>query len=991
MAEVNQRVRDLLQGGAEPVVSPTLEKPPEENFFTPVGRTFEAAGAAVTDLFDAPFGQSEEERQELIDLGLLGTPEQQQESVVFSFNDALISSTVAGVDIAFRTVAAPFVGGLAAVEQAGRELGLTTVQNKAVTGLLESMGLQLMSVGGKFGARPPRAKGRRGRKRIEPTIADKTRAKAGTSKEGEFVVNVQREGLNVNITQRGGKPFATLVEAETFARVIEKEASPDQVVSIAIKQRIGEGLETVPEAQREAVRTRLGQSFDEAQAKLKEELKVGETGLPTRIEEPLSRKVVETAEAALVEGRVKLNKDQPISDQIIQMMMEGRLIADDITKVLKENNISVEEFAGLFGVKRTDAGRTLQAFSALNQRLKKLGILDDELAEMRRLAGFDAFSRMGNTYRRASNIYRALLVSALATATRNAITQGGRVSLAVIERTLEKATERIFLPANARSGEPIQAFGESMRLFRRAKTQREVEFILKAFPRQVSDLFLSFSSDIAILPEVVKGRALSKGEKVLRGAEKAVMLVNVFNRFQEFAFRKAILASVLDRRLRARGTSLTEVIEKNLPENILYEDIRIAIAESFDMTFAKKFSPTAKGFDGLAGKFVALMTNLPGAVFAVPFPRFMMQSLQFQFEFSPLGFANTLRLLSPSRRAAISRGDVKAFNKALIGTTMYLMAWQLRNSEFAGERWHEMKIPDETAKKLGVDIPEGGSAVVSLLSFAPFVTPLFVADIVKRLRDGTLNRLEPRDIAIAVLGMGGRAGTGIATIDSIIDMFTGISDAKDIQLLQKVLGRIASGFLTPINQLRDFVAAFDENAEIVRRGVEAPFTDEILRRLPILDQQLPPLESPTRAAPPRLQAPLLRPFLGMAVRDKNRIERELDRLDFRYRDVSASTRNVLANNAIHAELGPLIEQHLGAFIQTEEYRLLPNDAVRGAVLKEVINRLRAVAREQAEEKNPELFLVLKGEQLPRRQQRAIKSVTGQLPGEIIEESIRGLR
>ena len=110
-------------------------------------------------------------------------------------------------------------------------------------------------------------------------------------------------------------------------------------------------------------------------------------------------------------------------------------------------------------------------------------------------------------------------------------------------------------------------------------------------------------------------------------------------------------------------------IEANQIGAIPRADIKASVEQALEITFAKEFSPFAKGPEGMAGKFIQAFNGIPGAAFVVPFPRFMMNSVKWTFEFSPLGF---LRLISPEVRNRIAAGDMSTISRATIGVGLFL-------------------------------------------------------------------------------------------------------------------------------------------------------------------------------------------------------------------------------------------------------------------------------------------------------------------------------
>ena len=442
----------------------------------------------------------------------------------------------------------------------------------------------------------------------------------------------------------------------------------------------------------------------------------------------------------------------------------------------------------------------------------------------------------------------------------------------------------------------------------------------------------------------------------MRRAERTVDILNAANRFQEFIFRRAVFAAKLDAQLKTRGESLDDIVAENRIGTIPREDIEVAVAEALEFTFAKNFP-----VHSAAGRFVRFITGLPGATLFIPFPRFMMNSVKFQFEFSPLG---VLKLATKSERAAMRRGDMKVISRAVIGSVLLLLAWQLRNSDFAGERWYELRLKD--------------GRTIDLRPFNPLASYLFVADIAKRMNEGTLSSFGLGELSRGILSSSLRAGTGLFIIDSIIEAIAGIGDReKAARVLKSFAGNVLSGFLIPLQQVRDVFAEFDERDAVIRDTDGQPFLGPFRKRLPFAARGLPEVELPTRSAPPIRRQPLVRQLTGLGFRDpKNPAERELDRLGFRRGEILASTGNPELDRLAAKHMGPLVETELVALVEDERYKRLSN-AGKAAVLSLALKELRGRARAAARFDDPLGTLRQKlKDKFPRRLDRFIEESTG---------------
>lgn len=651
--------------------------------------------------------------------------------------------------------------------------------------------------------------------------------------------------------------------------------------------------------------------------------------------ERLNPKVRKVILDAFEESGIPLRTDTPISIQVAEAVQKDQLKPGDIQALMMREGLSMQELAGLFRADVSEAGRTLGQLSALQRRLQKLA---DRMAEGDETAAEefgDAFRsprdvdnvRMMDWWRRMDNARRGLMVSQPATAARNAIVGVGRVGLDTMNDAIDISLQRMFGLSGKPQRTPVESFGNTLRFFMRPiykatiegqgieglrANKKLVDDVLAAFPSERDTLFLRYSSDV-----------IGMGGKL----EKAVNAANVFNRFQEFIFRRAKFASELDRRLRRKGTSLRQAVENNEIENISAEDIKESVQSALDFTFAKE--PESK----LAQDFVDAVMRSRVGTFVIPFPRFVTNAIRFNFETSPLGF---VRLASPKTLKAIAKGDTSALSKAISGSTIFLTAWQLRNSEAAGEKWYELKVGDKT---------------VDIRPFNPFAAHFFVADLIKRQKEGTLPRIQTSEIVEGLLSFRTGVSTGVAALDEIAESIVGIRDKEEgVRAFTEVISRGFSGFLTPIRTLQDVVAEFDADEAIKREtiSIESPVNiNPLIEPLPIARRLLPAKESPTREAAPRAQAGIFRQLTGLSlVEPKNPVEKKLDRLGFTFQEVLPRIGVAAYDNLVAKHMGRLVEERLTEFVQSPGLNDKPLH-VQAELMRRALSPIRELARELA--------------------------------------------
>lgn len=669
--------------------------------------------------------------------------------------------------------------------------------------------------------------------------------------------------------------------------------------------------------------------------------------LPDEITKPslnfkINNRVTKAAEELLVSGKVKRNPNIQINEQIADLIFTGRIDDDVFQSILKRNNVSLKEFAKFFSENASDAGRTLNSLSIIQAKINKIdGTTGSNVAWKKALddGTEDALDKGSAGFlKKLDNVRRGLMVTQIATAMRNFQSQSIRQGLAVLEETFDKALQtlyRVVAPNGKiiRKVDPINAFSGFVNIYRQfnplyfKKVKRDVSDILSSFPKEEDRLFLRFSSDVV---------ANSKGKGIIKGLEKATNLLNIVNKFQEFITRRSVFQARLNNLILNNpsfygGKNLKQIINDGQVNIIRKSEVAQAVDAALEITFAKNFNKYKGGYEAFAGSFINFVNKIPFSFsLAIPFPRFMMNSLRFHFDFSPLGFLN---FLSRSELSALAKGDTSKISRAVLGTAMLYTAYQIRHKPYAGEKWYELKIGDKT---------------FDTRAYNPFAAYLFVADLVKRHKEGTIRGLDLKGFASVFLGT--RAGTGLYLIDKLIDAFSGEkADANPEEIVAQIGGNVLSTFLTPLQTYLDFAAENNPELGIVRTTREDPFYGQIKKK--ISPEDLPPLYSATSieftkygfpvAKTIRREEPRFRQLTGLTIiPEKNAAEKEFDRLGFLPREIFRSTGIYELDKAIKMELAPVIAIGVSNFVESDVYKNL-NNTQKTYLLKSILTQVKS--------------------------------------------------
>jgi hypothetical protein len=659
----------------------------------------------------------------------------------------------------------------------------------------------------------------------------------------------------------------------------------------------------------------------------------------------ITKKITEAADKFFKEENIILDKKKPISLQLQELWQSGQYdIPTIIRRIAEDNKITYEQFTNFLYPSIRASAQELNAYSQLAKRYKEM--LDPTNS-------FDTGTGTLGTIKRADNIRKGVLVTRLATSVRNYISQTTRLGLETIQSGLDLALQQAIRPFvkdkvkfDKSAVSPLSNFQGLINNFTQwnpiggFKKHKEIKSltnkVLENFPKEKDRLFLNYASD-------VKSYAGVKGKKDFLGkVEGAVDLLNIVNKTQEYITRRAVFLARLDESIKANGkfynNKTLEQLRRDGELNLLRSsDIAVAIDKALETTFSKDFNISKGGFDAFAGRIIKVINNLPFLLTnIIPFPRFLMNAIKFQYDYSPLGI---LSFLSKGARAELSRGNTSVLSKATLGTGMILAGYALRNQPYAGEKWYEFKVGDRTVDTRG---------------YNPFAAYLFLGDVIKRYQEGTLRNLDVKGIASVLFGI--RGTTGVYIVDSLINFFTDPKLNKEIleSGLKKLLGETLAGYLTPFQNFTDVYAQFFPEARAVKETGGSEFTGAFARRFP--GSNLPTLTSPTsyiidangipRAAPIYKEDPLLTQVTGLTfIPPKNPAEKELDRLGFDYREIYKSTKIPELDRAYKDKLAVSIGFGLSSIVSTPEYQNM-TDSFKSLIVKKSLEKFKKEAKEE---------------------------------------------
>ncbi len=666
------------------------------------------------------------------------------------------------------------------------------------------------------------------------------------------------------------------------------------------------------------------------------------------------------------QSQIVQDNTQRLFKRITAELVDGGLDIPGLLEVQKRSGLSAQqfsrEFAAAFQEAKSFHGKGLNQLSQAAKAIRK-ALPPEEAAKL-----FDPLTGPPTAFeatkgfivrlpQNAINVWRASLVSQLATMNRNAISQAGRYTVGVAENATIGALEVITGKATAKAAfapamEDVFALGRAVFRTKGLGVRSKLLEVLEQQPIEASQFYGTIMGDV------------SMGGRYAR-------LVTSGNRLQEFFFRRMIFDATVRSELLRKGLDPAKVT--GISEEILSK----AIERSLTLTFAssKNIFPLAKVISDINQKMPFLYTLGGGFTF----PRFWGNAVKFLWDHSPGGFA---RLLNPKVAAKMVRGDregLAVIAQASLGTLMFGGAVAFRNSKWAGPRWYEIQLQD--------------GRTIDTRPFNPFASYMFMAELMNQ-HAGTAKGLpiEFRDWAEFGFGMRRLSGTGFVTLDIVRDMFRGEVTQGTMRRVNSFIGEFVGGFATPYATIGDFISQGSPEDAIVRSSREHPLFGPTLQRLPTFGRELPPFLSPLRAGPLKREQPALRQLTGLTIRPKRSpAEFEAERLQLRVFDLGPKTGDPTIDRMIIARMGFHAQGTMDRIVQSPAYQNLPEFRKEKEFRAAVTKLVRTPARKEFLASQEDFFVQRVQEQLddktPKQRLKLLNRLknSGLLPQKILRQ------
>lgn len=304
------------------------------------------------------------------------------------------------------------------------------------------------------------------------------------------------------------------------------------------------------------------------------------------------------------------------------------------------------------------------------------------------------------------------------------------------------------------------------------------------------------------------------------------------------------------------GQDVNEVLNLQTLANLPPEVWEGAADDALTFTYAYKPKKDRGVVENLYATWIESMQKLglAGAIIDA-FPKATYNGLKFAYEYSPFGMLKpVINIASDAReggRTAIQADDVSRMVKGGLGMAMFATALYIRK-EHGGEEWYQIKTGKKDKK--------GQPIYMNVKKYMPFAGMLYLADVSLRAKEGRLFEVKTHGDDMAELYLNARRADsgGAAFFDLTKEMLDWVDTGAPIKDKTKAaaarpLANVLGAPLTPLVNLRDMVAQFDEDEAARRDQKGAPILGPAIDKIPWLRSSekygLPLTQPPTEQAP----------------------------------------------------------------------------------------------------------------------------------------------
>jgi hypothetical protein len=648
----------------------------------------------------------------------------------------------------------------------------------------------------------------------------------------------------------------------------------------------------------------------------------------------------------------KLQKDEMVSERLLNILTNASEESLDFTtEILGRYGITQRELAATLFADASWAGKRLRALRSLSDvvgrasRTRTVGEAAEEAEEL-------AAQKLGETFRRLEDIRRLTLVSGVATAVRNNISQVIRSGVELPIVALETA-----INPNKKFG-VRNSFAQLQHTFYDQKDAATItQFMLDLHTKQKQRFYNQFSEAKNTLNKKNPGQAaISKhGKKlgsespILDRWEGVVTSLNYLNRFQEAMYRNGAFAASLQRQMFDKGLDMLDVMKSGkITENISEDMVSKAVDDALEFTYASQ--PKLAFFRTLNNMIVQ-----SGATLAIPFPRFMFKAMEmtFNYNITGVGTALTRMALSAARGQKVTDGMYRQLAEGVAGGTPLLaLGYMLRDPDgpHAGSEWYNLN--------------DGRGNEFDARPFFPLTPYLLFGEMMHRYQEERPGGvLRAKEFVEGITGANFR-GSGAAgkMLEDIVSWGLSGEDevgfAYSMRDMGRYLGEALSGYGQPLYQLADMFADGDQRMRDYKDdvnyqngvsnflgGLAEPFESRLKRvgEAVGFDVDDPWKEDPRFEQVPERVMPFFKILFGATLtRVPPKYVVELNRMGFSYVDFMSKTNSASVDRQVNRLMGMAMQEEMDEVLATAREDYGDDTAKIAAEVKNYISTMKSM-------------------------------------------------
>lgn len=705
-----------------------------------------------------------------------------------------------------------------------------------------------------------------------------------------------------------------------------------------------EGVDIDPDLIQPSLSMQTFERVTASTAELFEKIKTGDIKLVNENGNAFSKEMQEKFSS-------KLQPDEMVSERLLNIVSH---ISDDtmevMTDIMGKYGITQREVAAAMFADASIAGKKLNQLSQLSRVMGRAGRIKTA-GEAAEAADAELTDKLSTTFRKLEDIRRLTLVSGVATAARNNISQVLRSGVDTLVYGFESA-----INPNKKFGLRNTLAQLENTFFYQQDAATMAQFMLDLAPAQKQRFYNQYTEvtnafarkNPAQASMARQGDGLVSENPILDKWESVITSVNYLNRLQEAVYRNGAFTTSIQRQLFDKGIDMMDVLRNGtITENIPEDMIAKAVDDALEFTYASQ--PKTELFRQ-ANNFIVKS----GLTLAIPFPRFMFKALEMTYNYNATGAATALFRIGAQKAkgGAITDGMYRQLAEGVAGgVPLIALGYTLRDPEngMAGSEWYMMQ--------------DGKGNEFDARPYFPLTPYLLIGEIIHRVVE---DRPVPKVFNTRELieGFTGTNFRGAGPISKMTEDFLNAAEGGgdldfkfSVAQLGEYLGEAAVGYGQPLYQLGDFTdqnqrkkdykedPEFESAVDAFFEGFSRPFASRIGRIFESYsdyNSDLPDLEDPRFKDPQNRIMPFMKLMFGATFsRVPPKYVIELNRMGFTYRDFMTNTDTPSFNRYMNREMGEAMNREMEEVLATARQQYGDDDKAVAAEVRAYISERKA--------------------------------------------------